>query len=785
MGMGRASGGPCGRRKLDTAPRHGSACVRSHPRSDTMEKNSSTSHRKKHDSSMKEGSEVSQSSTRTRQKRGSTSQTSVSSSVTCSEESMCNGLSTSANQTQKSRSASVLSSSEPLASGGHRRSARLSQMESQQTSEDKKKKKSDEQKTPGKDKRKGRIEQIMEEQESEKPASSKRTSGKSKKSVSGTLKKSDRVSEEEVEEPVEKKAKKSARRSKELTMQDDSSLEDKPVNNADEILKNSVVANTKPSKKRASKKQTLCEPSPSVNELNIETNIDTLTSSKHEHEKQEQPPKSSKRKKSMSSTTGNNVSEDSFKQDEGEDATNSKIPKGEERIQEEDDTMIYKNEHNKKFSDNALVTAGSEPIASNAGNESHGSAVAPCAEAQDSNMKSESSETQQHSVRGEKLIKESFPPKINTVSPSKADLVQEYNRSISEKISLLKPKAFVGRSSASFRKTADDRCDGSGQEVDSDAESRRAIMESAQRRIEQNLSTSESDSRLIRGMHTPMAHSSKNDSSESDSAPEAVSFSNARQDAMDTIKSAAEHVKREKQRLKERRKARLEMLKQQKEEKLIRLKEKMASQEDASCSSSEESGYEEEIRNARQKLKKKKAKSKAQRTEKENLDDALGQATSKPLSGAASDSTEEDGITTKEAASLSSLKRVQVDMFQSAKEAAKTQKVGSSSGNKVLQEDKLKKKKSKSGRIDEPDKKDRGFKNLTSLDYIPLSTEGATKFMVVPLDKAMRAPKSLAEEAADFRQNMLYGSRIKREPGKVVSAYQQKLIASGKNFHVR
>lgn len=58
------------------------------------------------------------------------------------------------------------------------------------------------------------------------------------------------------------------------------------------------------------------------------------------------------------------------------------------------------------------------------------------------------------------------------------------------------------------------------------------------------------------------------------------------------------------------------------------------------------------------------------------------------------------------------------------------------------------------------------YKNQRDIDYIPLSTCGATEFGVMPLDKFMRAPKSMAERAAEFRQNMLFGTRIRRGPGR-------------------
>jgi hypothetical protein len=57
------------------------------------------------------------------------------------------------------------------------------------------------------------------------------------------------------------------------------------------------------------------------------------------------------------------------------------------------------------------------------------------------------------------------------------------------------------------------------------------------------------------------------------------------------------------------------------------------------------------------------------------------------------------------------------------------------------------------------------YKKKSDIDYIPLSTCGATTFGVMPLDKFMKAPKSMAERAAEFKHNMLYGTRIKRGPG--------------------
>jgi hypothetical protein len=57
------------------------------------------------------------------------------------------------------------------------------------------------------------------------------------------------------------------------------------------------------------------------------------------------------------------------------------------------------------------------------------------------------------------------------------------------------------------------------------------------------------------------------------------------------------------------------------------------------------------------------------------------------------------------------------------------------------------------------------FRYRSDIDSIPLSTCGATEFGVMPLDNMMRAPKSMAERAAEFRQKMLFGDRIRRGQG--------------------
>lgn len=60
---------------------------------------------------------------------------------------------------------------------------------------------------------------------------------------------------------------------------------------------------------------------------------------------------------------------------------------------------------------------------------------------------------------------------------------------------------------------------------------------------------------------------------------------------------------------------------------------------------------------------------------------------------------------------------------------------------------------------------------LLQSDYVPLEgVLGATRFGVVPLRNVMLAKKleksKLAEEAANFRQQSLFGNRIRRTPSK-------------------
>lgn len=76
-------------------------------------------------------------------------------------------------------------------------------------------------------------------------------------------------------------------------------------------------------------------------------------------------------------------------------------------------------------------------------------------------------------------------------------------------------------------------------------------------------------------------------------------------------------------------------------------------------------------------------------------------------------------------------------------------------------------------------------KKLRESDYIPLDVLGSTRFGVVPLRNVMLAKKieqnKLAEEATNFRQQNLYGNRIRRTPILSMLAEKEKLKASGKH----
>ncbi|XP_063222500.1 uncharacterized protein LOC134531004 isoform X2 [Bacillus rossius redtenbacheri] len=78
-----------------------------------------------------------------------------------------------------------------------------------------------------------------------------------------------------------------------------------------------------------------------------------------------------------------------------------------------------------------------------------------------------------------------------------------------------------------------------------------------------------------------------------------------------------------------------------------------------------------------------------------------------------------------------------------------------------------------------------GFHVTTDADFIPLETGTTVQFGVMPLNKMGKAAPALAKASADFRQNMLYGSRIRREPAKTLLDRQLKLKAAHKDSLVK
>jgi hypothetical protein len=75
---------------------------------------------------------------------------------------------------------------------------------------------------------------------------------------------------------------------------------------------------------------------------------------------------------------------------------------------------------------------------------------------------------------------------------------------------------------------------------------------------------------------------------------------------------------------------------------------------------------------------------------------------------------------------------------------------------------------------------DEGSEDLDdSQNFLSLNTEG-TEFSVKS-QKDLRSKQTFSKNAQDFRQNMLDGSRINREPVQVRRNRQQKALLSGKN----
>ncbi|KAJ9574500.1 hypothetical protein L9F63_008324, partial [Diploptera punctata] len=212
---------------------------------------------------------------------------------------------------------------------------------------------------------------------------------------------------------------------------------------------------------------------------------------------------------------------------------------------------------------------------------------------------------------------------------------------------------------------------------------------------------------------------------------------------------------------------------------LIRLKEKRASQEDASCSSSEESGYEEDAIQITFGKNKKKQKPKL---EKENMNDPLKGKLKKLIISEDDAETNErkekkrKHVQSEVPQNIGNLRELPSDILESLPDQIPL---------KVPKFDKetslVDKRKSSKVHIAKGKKKD--FRNISDIDYIPLNTGGSTEFGVMALETS-RSSKCMAEQAADFRQRMLYGSHVKRESANARQIYYQKLKASGKDRFV-
>ncbi|XP_076346528.1 uncharacterized protein LOC143244905 [Tachypleus tridentatus] len=86
--------------------------------------------------------------------------------------------------------------------------------------------------------------------------------------------------------------------------------------------------------------------------------------------------------------------------------------------------------------------------------------------------------------------------------------------------------------------------------------------------------------------------------------------------------------------------------------------------------------------------------------------------------------------------------------------------------------------KPKKKKFEEDDELNPVEKTMYSEEFISL--HGSTEFQVKILPKELKRPKSVAENAMNFRQNMLYGKKYKRESVHSFLAKKEKQAAGGK-----
>ncbi|XP_063222499.1 uncharacterized protein LOC134531004 isoform X1 [Bacillus rossius redtenbacheri] len=322
-------------------------------------------------------------------------------------------------------------------------------------------------------------------------------------------------------------------------------------------------------------------------------------------------------------------------------------------------------------------------------------------------------------------------------------------------------------------------------ESDSDAESRKRIHQKAEMMIAEYVAESAGSN---------SKHATSDDAEVFASLPGNVGFTALGRPDLQS-QGRMDSSWQQKQLLKKQRRKLLDRLKQQKEEKLNRLKERVASKEDASCSSSESSADERERRdsaplfqnsfivsdnkvarqdggnfNVTKKKKKKKNKKQMKINQPVNVVDVI-----KLQCRATTQWIVEDL-----AKSSSKLRRLPEDILSQLDGGQPRHCLPKATAvvKDTHKQTKRKHWKDTGHSVD-------GFHVTTDADFIPLETGTTVQFGVMPLNKMGKAAPALAKASADFRQNMLYGSRIRREPAKTLLDRQLKLKAAHKDSLVK
>lgn len=242
--------------------------------------------------------------------------------------------------------------------------------------------------------------------------------------------------------------------------------------------------------------------------------------------------------------------------------------------------------------------------------------------------------------------------------------------------------------------------------------------------------------------------------SDSDDAPTSVSFAAGKESALAELSAAAESIKKQKELKKQKLKIKQERMREEKLAKLEKLK--------------------------------KKQKRKAKHLESREVNSSTGISVD-----GSSYKIYFDGENN---ASTSKLpKRLPEEFLESLSEQPPTKLVRRADGSKervaaaaVSKEEQEYLERKKAKKLARKMEKQR----MLQADYVPLEgVLGSTRFGVVPLRNIMLAKKleknKLAEEAANFRQQSLFGNRIRRTPISSVLSHKEKLKASGKDQLVK